>query len=301
MMMKYKSVKDIRDRLKVAPDDAEARWRHGCALAFSGNWEDAWPEMEWRFKGHNGMIAQRKEFPKPDWDGSHTNLLVYQDQGYGDLFQYVRYLHELHCPYVFQVPPEVYTLMKYQGFNVVIRGTPLPAYDQVVAICSLPHYFRKFSATHDYLTAPKSGRFTLEGGKKKIGIAWAGNPDFFDDGHRSCDPQEFMELTDCGELISLMIRKVDLPFTDFSMRLRDFSDTAELIDQLDCVVTVDTAVAHLAAAMGKPVYLALSYEHDWRWMADKTDTPWYPTMKLFRQPVKDDWDSVFNQIKKMLL
>jgi len=294
------TIKTIREQLKLNPDDAKLRWQHGCALAFSGNWEEAWPELEWRLKGHTPTIQKRQRYPKPDWDGSHVTLLIYQDQGFGDLFQYVRYLHELRCPYVLEVQPEAYTLMKRQNFNVVCRGDPLPEYDQVVAVCSLPNHFRKFSAHQAYLTSPRPEQFLLGGGKK-IGIAWAGNPDYYDDGHRSCDPQEFMELAGCGELVSLMIRKVDLPFTDFSLKIKDFADTAEIITQLDYVVTVDTAVGHLAAALGKRVFLALSYEHDWRWMADQEHTPWYPTMSLFRQPKKGDWKSVFQQIKKVLL
>ena len=90
-----------------------------------------------------------------------------------------------------------------------------------------------------------------------------------------------------------------MPFTDFSLKIKDWADTASLINQLDLVISVDTAVCHLAAALGKPVYLALPYEHDWRWMLTG-DTPWYPTMRIFRQETKGDWGSVFSQIKKVI-
>lgn len=298
-----KSISAIKERLKVFPDDAQAHWQYGCALAFTGNWEEAWPEMQWRFKGHQGTIAMRQKYPKPDWDGSlDKRLLVYQDQGLGDCIQYVRYLTKLKCPYVIEVVPELYRLFKLQNFNVVMRGYPLPEYDAVVPVCSLPHYFGHIFGPHSYLVAPNYNKLQIDGylDEKKIGISWAGNPDYFDDGHRSCEPSEFMALADCGELVSLMIRKSGCPFVDFSMKLSDFADTADLIRQLDCVVTVDTAVGHLAAALGKPVFLALSYEHDWRWMADKETTPWYPTMRLIRQKQKNDWNFVFNEIKKLL-
>ncbi len=292
-------IKQIRERLKNNPNDAQAHWQYGCALAFSGDWEEAWNELEWRFRGHRLSMHKRSKYPKPTWDGEQTRLLIYQDQGFGDLFQYVRYVHEIKCPYVLNVNASAYRLLKDQGFNVNIQGMEVPEYDQVVAVCSLPYYFRHFSAKQGYLVSG-GNNFLLEGGKKKIGIAWAGNPDYYDDGHRSCDPKEFLALADCGELISLMIQKVDIPFTDFSLKIKDFADTAEIISQLDCVVTVDTAVGHLAAALGKPVYLALSYEHDWRWMSGET-TPWYSTMRLFRQPKKDDWQSVFGAIYHEIL
>src|SRR5579872_3925032 len=168
-----RNIRGIREHLKLNPDQAKIHWQHGCALAYTGNWEEAWPELEWRFKGHKLSMIKRSAYPKPDWDGSNTKLLIYQDQGFGDLFQYVRYVHEIHCPYVLEVEPEAYNLLKHQKFNVVCRGEPLPEYDQVVAVCSLPNHFRKFSAHQAYLV-PTKGRFILDGGKK-IGIAWAGN------------------------------------------------------------------------------------------------------------------------------
>jgi hypothetical protein len=289
------NVELIKQQLEANPNDPEARWKHGCLLAFSGRWEEAWPELEWRFKGHRPTITKRAFYPRPNWDGSNCRVLIYQEQGFGDLFQYVRYIHELKCPYILHVQPEVYNLLKYQNFNVVMIGDPLPEYDQVCGSCSLPYHFKRIIAPQFYLQAPKTN-FKLEG---KIGIAWAGNPDFYDDGHRSCDPSEFLPLSECGELVSLMIKKTSYPFTDLSMKIRDFADTAEIIDQLDCVVTVDTAVAHLAGALGKTVHLALSYKHDWRWQTGET-TPWYPTFKLYRQSEEGNWKSVFNNIKEVL-
>ncbi len=296
-------VNKIKERVRMNPDDAEARWQYGCILAFTGQWEEAWPELEWRFKGNRYAMTKRAEYPKPTWQGEPGRLLVYQDQGYGDFIQYSRYLNLFKDHEVFvECQPALYNLMRESFKNVtwVLVGNDLPEHDYVVPICSMPFYFKQILSYDAYLVSPQSGKFEVGTAKKKIGIAWKGNPDYYDDGTRSCEPEEFLALETCGELISLMIQKCDLNFADFSMRLVDFADTAELISQLDCVVCVDTAVGHLAGALGKPVYLAIPYAHDWRWMASQKTTPWYPSMRLFRQPEAKDWKSVFKQIKEVL-
>lgn len=294
-------ISDLYERLESNPNDAQAHWQLGCALAFTGKWEEAWAEMEWRFKGHVPSMKKREKYKAPDWDGKRCEkLLIYQDQGFGDLFQWVRFVKYLPVTYAYlEVSSEVYNLLYWDDYNVVLRGNPLPEYDRVIAVSSLPRWFKEFYP-EPYIVPPSPNKFKMSGSGKKIGIAWAGNSEYYNDGNRSCDPEEFLPLAEAGELVSLMLKTTKLPFTDLSLKLVDFASTAEVIGQLDCVVSVDTAVAHLAAAIGVPTYLALPYEHDWRWGVSGETTPWYKSMRLFRQPEPGDWKSVFNKIKAII-
>ena len=292
-----RTIGEIQEGLKR--DDPEAHFSYGCFLAYCGHWQKAWEEMEWRLRGHKPSIDQLAIYGKPIWDGCNTKLLIYQDQGIGDLFQYSRYIKSIcGCQIWLECAAEVYDLMTYNLTNhakVVCRGTKLPVYKQVVPVCSLPRYFRSAPITvKPYLTAPIK---SFHKGAFGIGIAWAGNKEHKSDTQRSCLPELMLSLRECGELVSLMPKKTIFPFMQYP--LPDFTATANLINGLDCVVSVDTAVAHLAGAMGKPVYLMLAYEHDWRWQG-KERTPWYPTMKLYRQNSPGDWVDVISRIKRDL-
>lgn len=279
-------INEFKDRIDKNPNDAEAHWKYGCCLGFMGKWEEAWPEIEWRFKGHLPSMNKRKMYPKPDWDGSSGRVLVYQDQGFGDFIQNCRYLPLFKdCEVILECHPYLFNLMKlnFPYIHCVLKDTQLPEYDYVVPICSMPYHFKCMPEIH--LESPKRGKFNTKG----IGVAWIGSS------VRSCKKEDMECLGE--DLISLAVQEKG--FVDFSRRLVDFSDTAELINELDCVVSVDTAVGHLAASLGKTTYLALSHVHDWRWGVGD-DTVWYPSMKLFRQSSSDDWQSVFLKIKETL-
>jgi hypothetical protein len=284
---------DLYKHLEQNPEDAEAHWKLGCCLAYRGQWEEAWPELEWRFRGHVPSMNRRQQYNKPNWDGKSENVLIYQDQGYGDLFQWIRYVHKIQVPYTIACGGNAVRLLRLQNFNTVSHGE-LIRYENIVPVCSLPRYYSSDFASEPYFVAP-SGKFRFNSGKK-IGIAWTGNSEYYNNRDRSCPPEEFTALS--GELVSLMLHKTTL-FTDMSMRIVDFADTAEIISHMDAVVSIDTAVAHLAAALGKPVFLILPHKHDWRWMNQET-TPWYPTMKIYRQDSPGDWKSIFNQIKGLI-
>lgn len=270
----------ILERIALNPNDAQAHWEYGCYLGFTNRWKEAWKELEWRFKGNKDAIASRKQFKELDWDGK-SRVLIYQDQGFGDLFQYCRFMKGLDCDII--THPCVYNLLKSQEFNINNRKC-----NYVSPVCSLAYYLKIEEPTGEpYLIAPKSNR------TKGIGVAWAGKPGHFID--RFCKPTDFLPLAKYGELISLMTRKSEF----VNKKIKDFADTAELINQLDFVVTVDTAVAHLAGALGKRTYLLLSYNHDFKWGTKET-TPWYSSMTIIRQNKQGDWDSVFTKLMDML-
>lgn len=266
----------ILERIALNPYDAQAHWEYGCCLGFMGNWKECWKELEWRFKGSKDAIMARKKYKQPDWDGK-SRVLIYQDQGFGDFIQYSRFIKNLDCEVV--VHPSMYTLLKEQGFNINSQKC-----DYVSSVCSLAYHLKIEEPTGEpYLVAPKRNKFNTKG----IGIAWAGRPKHFVE--RFCKQEDFSPLSKYGTLVSLM----------HSSAIKDFADTAELISQLDFVVTVDTAVAHLAGALGKKTYLLLSYNHDFKWGSKET-TPWYSSMIIIRQNRQGDWDSVFTKLMDML-
>jgi hypothetical protein len=155
-------------------------------------------------------------------------------------------------------------------------------------------------------------RLTLDGipARLKVGLVWAGRPEYFNDRNRSIPLARFSRLSKvpgawfcslqkgkAGEQIDAL---PDWKLTDWTRELRDFADTAALISNLDLIISVDTAMAHLAGAMGKPVWVLLPYAPDWRWLMQGEQTPWYPTMRLFRQPIAGDWDTPFAQMENTL-
>ena len=276
---------DLRKKVKENPNDSELHWNLGCALAYSGLWDEAWLELEWRMKGHRPSMLRRAAFFKPNWNGEQGKVLIYQDQGFGDLLMWIRY--GLLIPnFVVEVSAELYRFMKFQKFNVVAKGLLIPEYDYVIPAGSLPCRFGTVYNPSPYLKLPESKKTT---DKKRVGIAWAGSSGYKDDHLRSSTADDFARLIKDGrEIVSLMVSDSDDRFEDYSLKLGDFHDTAELISGCDVIVSVDTAVAHLAAAAGKEVHLVLGHEHDWRW-GRESSTTWYPTMKLWRQEKFGDW------------
>ncbi|MEO1520973.1 MAG: tetratricopeptide repeat protein [Cyanobacteria bacterium J06633_2] len=312
-----------RKAIALAPNHASAHHNLGYALLLTGDIESGFAEYEWRWQVKNFQSPRR--YPQPLWDGSPLDgktILLYTEQGFGDAIQFIRFVPlvverggrvvlECRAPLarLFGGIPEIEA--------IALRDSSLPTFDVHAPLMSLPHLMKITSetlpSTTAYLSVPEDAEVSLSlTSATKIGIAWAGSPTHKNDHHRSCPFAYFWSLlrTPDTEFFSLQKgpRRADIqgycnedwPIVDLSDRLNDFADTAAAIAQLDLVITVDTSVAHLAAALGKPTWIVLSHAPDWRWALNRTDSPWYPTVRLFRQPAPGDWSSVFTHVRSAL-
>ena len=251
-------------------------------------------------------------------------ILIYAEQGIGDTIQFVRYLPMIIArggkPILECHPDLVQLLSRMPGVEIVARGKPRPAVDLHCPILSLPKVFGtelgNIPADVPYVWAKEqiakkwSARMPVNT-IRKIGLAWAGHPNHMRDQFRSIPLSQFAPLAGIENVQFFSLQKGEgasqaakppagMDLIDWTNDLVDFADTAGLFANLDLVITVDTAVAHLAGAMGKPVWVILGRIPDWRWMMDRADSPWYPTMRLFRQPATGDWKTPIDQIAATL-
>jgi len=249
---------------------------------------------------------------------------LHAEQGFGDTIQFCRYarlVRDLGAEVIIEVQDSLFEVIKnLQGVDLVLRsGDPLPAFDYHCPLMSLPLAFKteidSIPAETPYLCVDSSkktqwSQYTnLENAKPAIGIAWAGNPIHKNDHNRSIR-FELMQKILSDEFNWLCLQKniasteremlEAVKVRDYSTELGNFADTAALISQLDLIISVDTSVAHLAGSLGKPTWVLLPHVPDFRWMWDRDDSPWYPTMRLFRQTVPGDWDSVLSEVSDEL-
>lgn len=318
----------FRQAIRHQAENAEAHWNLAATLLLLGRLPEAWPEFEWRI--HTRALAPR-HFTQPRWSGSHTadTVLVYAEQGFGDTIQFVRYLSlvkERVGRVIFECQPELATLLQgcdgIDAFVIQSRDglPPAVSFQHQISLMSLPGVFGTAPDTipHEvpYIHVPPAVRARwrerLAGVNGfKVGIVWSGNPLNANNHNRSCRLTELASLADVEGLALFSLQKGEaaeeitstphgLRLTPLGDELADFADTAAVILELDLVISVDTAVAHLAGALGQPVWTLLSFIPDWRWMMDRSDSPWYPTMRLFRQPAPGDWGAVFKKVAQEL-
>ncbi len=308
--------------LAIDPNYPEARWNRAQWLLLSGNFRDGWTEYEWRLRCP-GLNAHGRDFDKPLWTGGSLQgqrILIHVEQGFGDTLQFIRFLplvKQQGGQVLLECRPELARLLEgIAGCDALVPvGGAMPDFDCYAPLLSLAHRFAIDGASlpaAPYLSPPAPPLIELpESGKKRIGLVWAGRPGHANDHNRSVALDRFRPLlaTEGCSFFSLQfgpgrdqIQTGGLAdaVTDLGEELGDFAVTASAIAQLDLVIAVDTAVGHLAGALGKPVWLLLSHVPDWRWMLGRDDTPWYPTMRLFRQPALGDWDSVFAELETAL-
>jgi tetratricopeptide (TPR) repeat protein len=317
---------DIEAALAARPEFAEAHFEAAMAHLALGNFDAGWKAYEWRWK--TGAFArQRRAFQAPPWLGdepvSGKTILLHAEQGFGDTLQFIRYAPLLAgqgARVICEVQRELLPLLsQLPDVTVMASGERLPAFDLHCPLLSLPLAFATqpgtIPAAIPYLTAPAervaAWRNRLPPGRPRAGFVWSGSPSHNNDRNRSIALAQLAGLFEdpavrCVSLQSEM-RAADLKtlaglpdLIELGSGFRDFADTAAVISLLDVVVSVDTAVAHLAGALGKPVLILLPYAADFRWMRGRDDTPWYPTAKLFRQPALDDWDSVIARVRETL-
>jgi ADP-heptose:LPS heptosyltransferase len=303
-----------------------------------GNYRRGWQEYEWRWQTDQ-LKSARLISDKPLWLGQPSlrgqRILVHAEQGLGDSLQFCRYLPmllELDATLIVQVQaPLVPLLRRMRGIaEVIAQGDPLPEFDVHCPFMSLPLAFGTTLATvpspQRYLwpSPQKSQAWQRRAGTShlpRIGLVWAGAAHASlaiqrpVDVRRSIRLAKFASLSTSdatffslqkGEPAAAELRALERErwngpkIVDYSADLHDFGDTAALIDQLDLVISVDTSVAHLAGALGKPVWLLNRFDTCWRWMTQRDDSPWYASMKIFRQPTAGDWDTVIADVQAEL-
>ena len=299
------------------PSLHQAQLALGMALLSEGRFSDGWRHYEARLL-HPEHIARIRLFSKPRWQGQEfkdKTLLLHAEQGLGDTIQMLRYLPMATArggTILLEVQPELVRLaaLAVQGMpvRIVERGSALPPYDFNCPLMSLPLLFAtqldSIPAAVPYISLPVSGNSA----KRRIGIAWAAGASI-EGAVKSLHLADFSFLSSLSgvELISLQKgmreQEVERPppgMTISRLPLRDFLDTAAVVANLDLVISIDTAVAHLAGAMGKPVWVLLPEPADWRWLTKRETSPWYPTMRLFRQRQRGDWTRPLEQMAAAL-
>jgi tetratricopeptide (TPR) repeat protein len=317
-----------RRAIALRPDFADAHFNLALALLLQGNFLRGWEEYEWRWRSRD-FRAARRSFPQPQWDGGPLEgrtILLHTEQGFGDTLQFIRYL-----PLVAQRGGRVIVrcreglrrLLQTMGADVPIleKGEPLPAFDVHCPLLSLPRLFATDLASIPrdvpYLHADAAAaevwrdRLADHSASLKVGLVWAGSPTHRNDRNRSTKLAGFAPLARIPGMRFVSLQKGDaaaeaksppegMELSDPTEELHDFADTAALVAALDLVIAVDTSVVHLAGALGKPVWVLLPFAPDWRWLLDRSDSPWYPTMRLFRQQRAGEWDHVIAEVRSQL-
>jgi tetratricopeptide (TPR) repeat protein len=323
--------------IRLKPTWAEGHFHMGLTRLAVGDFGRGWPEYESR-TGIRGFGPLRN-FHQPQWDGKQLDgktILLHDEQGQGDTIQFVRYVQMvaervgprrggriiLGCQ-----PSLVRLLAKVPDVHrIIAAGSPMPEFDVHCRLLSLPLAFGTDLATIPapvpYLHAEanlsqswaqKMGprQPPANGGEIRVGLTWAGSSGHAHDYKRSLVSSQLAELAEIPRLSLYSIQKgaaaeqaralpPGMKLIDLAADLVDFADTAALIDNLDLVISVDTSVAHLAGAMGKPTWILLPYSPDWRWMLGRDDSPWYPTARLFRQKSAGDWTEVVRKVVESL-
>ena len=297
-----------------------------------GNFDAGWKGYEWRWKVPS---MRRSRFDTPHWTGKISPkgkvLVIYPEQGLGDVIQFCRYApvaKKLDADVIIESPPELFDMMQSLGDGLTIRKTsdPLTGYDLHCPVLSLPLAFQTDLdniPSAAYLKAPSSKvdfwakRLGQEYPKFRVGLVWSGGhrPGVFEHlfvNQRRNIPLLSLEGLKNEDIEFYSLQKGSAPekewadmrlqgwngpeIIDFTSDIHDFSDTAGLIENLDLVITVDTSVAHLAGAMGKKVWILNRYDTCWRWLLDRSDSPWYPSATVFRQSAMGDWSNVIDEV-----
>jgi Tfp pilus assembly protein PilF len=321
------SISAFRRAIALRPEYAEGHWNLGLTLLQLGDFASGWTEYEWRTRMPD--VVRPRNFPPPPWTGeqlSGKTILLHAEQGFGDTLQFIRYVPQVVARggrVVIECPPELATILRgVEGIQeIYVQHQTLPPFDTHCSIMSLPLTLgvRPLAepAKVPYISVPPDRiaawhqRLGNPDDRRRVGLVWAGGPQHADDSRRSIRLEHFAPLFAIESARFYTLQKgpgaaqaanpppgIDL--INWTADLHDYIETAALISNLDLVISVDTSVAHLAGALGKPVWLLLPSVPDWRWMLNRNDTPWYPTMRLFRQTKAGDWPGVIKDIAHAL-
>jgi tetratricopeptide (TPR) repeat protein len=305
----------LEGAIRIEPENVQAHWNLAATALLAGDLRRGFNVYEWR-KRHDLFRRDFINLPGPAWDGGdpcRRTILVHAEQGHGDTIQFARYLTLIAqrggVPVLACEPSLIPLLSTISEARIVSKFEPLPHYDAWVDQMSLP---RIFATTPDAIpSAPgflKADPALIAVHRASlpptrcIGFAWAGNPLHGNDRRRTPPPRVFsplLTLPDC-HFISLVPYRALPGVASPARPLIDYAETAALIAALDLVITVDTSVAHVAGAIGQPAWVLLPYAPDWRWMLGRNDTPWYDSLRLFRQPSPGDWQSVIASVSAAL-
>ena len=320
------SINAFRTAIHLRPDHAEAHHNLGMALLAAGDMAEGWREFEWRWLVEPG-ISTRRDFTQPQWTGEPAEgrtLFIHAEQGFGDTLQFCRYAPLVRARgmrVVMGAPQPLFQLLRgLDGVDALVTpGDPLPPFDLHCPMLSLPlatgTTVETIPAAIPYLHAnaarAASWRARLaraDAAGPRIGLVWAGRRRHdlaltaVVDRQRALAPDQLAPLLEVPGLQFLSLQKdgprapPGFPLADPMDEMHDFADTAALVANLDLVISVDSAVAHLAGALGRPVWLLDRFGHCWRWLAGRRDSPWYPLMRIYRQPAPGDWDSVLAEV-----
>lgn len=317
------AVAHYRAAIALAPNLAQAHFNLGMLLLRLGHFEEGFAESEWRWDTDQ---FSRFECPHPKWDGSYLRgtVLIHTEQGAGDAIQFIRYLPLAaeHCDRIMLVCPQrlLHLFSKVPGVDELRTAGEfsIDSFQAYTPLLSLPYLavttLETIPSPAGFLTPSRHQvplpDFGAPDTRLKVGISWAGSRTHTNDHNRSSTLHHFAALLDLPGVTfySLQVdesRRELAAFgdqiCDLSELQGDWSEAASLVQQLDLVVSVDTGVAHLAASLGVPTWIALSQKCDWRWMIDREDSPWYPSVRLFRQPAPGDWASTMQKIRVALI
>jgi tetratricopeptide (TPR) repeat protein len=314
----------------IDPGNSEAEWNLSLVRLLTGDFEAGWDGREARW-GTRSRQANAPKLSKPMWLGKEAiegkTILVHADEGLGDTIQFVRYVPmvaALGARVVLAVQDQALALLSsFPGVSecIPVSASPLPSFDLHCPICSLPLAFKTrletIPSATAYLPAPADARVQAwedrlgPRGKLRVGFVWSGNPGHGNDRNRSMPLRMFARMLDVDATFVSLQKDPRLEdqaalreltgIVDLSAELTDFTETAAVISCLDLVISVDTSVAHLAAALGRPTWILLPYVPDYRWLLDRDDSPWYPTVRLFRQTETQDYETVLDRVRSELI
>ena len=326
----HEATASYRRALDLVPDSAKFKFTLSLALLLQGEFAEGWEMYEFRWDGSAELAGRKREFTQPQWHGgtlAGKTLLLHAEQAFGDSLQFVRYLDLVTKrgdarQVILECQPELRRLFESGrgGITVVNQGEPLPDFDVHCPLLSLPLAFGTTLATiprdlpylrPDAVDVEKwRQRLRGAGTGLRVGLVWSGKVRRMNRWHNL----EFSELApflDIPGARYFSLQKAqdgaamenacaETPVIDFTGELKDFADTAALVSNLDLVISVDTAVAHLCGALGVPVWLLARYDADWRWLLDRSDSPWYPSMTIFRQKSPGSWGELTSRVAPIL-
>ncbi len=303
--------------LEKEPEHLNANWNRALAYLQKGDYIKGFKGYEWRLQRDD---VHKHELDKPVWKGKSLKgktIFLTAEQGFGDMIQFVRFIPLIAKKaksVILECQPEMFELMRLvDGVDKVVRmGEPIPDFDMHVPLLSVPHilkttldtlpdtvpYFNVKPAETKYIPASQHKRL-------RVGLVWSGKATPYD---RSCDFEKLLPLMQNTKVnyysFQLGGRRDDIKqvgaeayIYDMGGSIRDFHDTARLMQHMDLIISIDSAAAHLAGALGLPVWVILLHSSDWRWLLNRDDSPWYPTMRLFRQTESYSWDGCLKQVE----
>ncbi len=323
-------LEELNKALALEPNNAVLHFNKAIILLLMGRFLEAWPELEWRWK-HPRMVGRTRRFNVPEWKGEPLNgkrIFLHAEQGLGDTMLFGRYAtkvaEEKGGKPVMWVQTQMVELAKtIPGVaEVVGEGQPLPQFDCHLAIMSLPGIFKTtietipnkvpFLRTDPARSAYWRDEFARRTKKFKVGLVWEGGPFQPENFLRSNSLAAYAPLADVPGVAFFGLQKgpaeaqcnnppAGMDFTNLGPYIKDFNDTAAMLENLDLLISIDTSVVHVAGGLGKPIWMLLAWSPGQMWMYKREDSPWYPTMKIYRQPAFKDWATPVARVKADLL